>query len=161
MYYKSLRGDRYARICARAERKNKKECKNDVTDTSGIEFTTSRVRGVRAVSAVPISSRNGPIYRVLTPKLLNIGGQAQETETSRQLLQDLLQEVQLINNVSELRVQPQLVRYYHATAGFSTQCTWLKAIANGHYQSWVGLIEAVVQRISQSRQRHEKDMALN
>ena len=42
------------------------------------------------------------------------------------------------NNVYKLRAQPQLIRYYHSAAGFPTQRTWLKVIANGHYQSWVG-----------------------
>ena len=53
---------------------------------------------------------------------------------------------QHINNVYELRAQPQLIRYYHAAAGFPTQRTWIKAIANGHYQSWAGLTEAAVRR---------------
>ncbi len=33
-----------------------------------------------------------------------------------------------IHNVHELKMQPKLVRYYHAAAGFPTKPTWLKAI---------------------------------
>ena len=43
-----------------------KKCKNDVTDTPGIEPTTSRARGVRGVSAVPIGLESVRIYTDLT-----------------------------------------------------------------------------------------------
>ena len=42
-------------------------------------------------------------------------------------------------NVYELKTQPELVRYYHAAAGFPTKPTWLQAIKNNHYASWTGL----------------------
>jgi len=32
--------------------------------------------------------------------------------------------------VYELKPQPELVRYYHAAAGFPTKPSWLKAIKN-------------------------------
>ena len=49
-----------------------------------------------------------------------------------------------IYNVYELKTQPELVRYYNATAGFPRKPTWLKAIKNKQYASWPGLsIEAV------------------
>ena len=78
-------------------------------------------------------------------------GESTKTATFRQSPQEILQEgppptTSHINNVYELRAQPQLIRYYHAAAGFPTMRTWLKAIANGHYQSWLGLTEAAVQR---------------
>ena len=44
-----------------------------------------------------------------------------------------------ICNVYELKTQPELVRYYHAAAGFPTKPTWLAAIKNNHYASWTGL----------------------
>jgi hypothetical protein len=44
-----------------------------------------------------------------------------------------------IHNVYELKTQPELVRYYHAAAGFPTKPTWLKAIKNRHFASWPGL----------------------
>ncbi len=49
-----------------------------------------------------------------------------------------------IHNVYKLKTQPELVRYYHTPAGFSTKPTWLKAIENKQYASWPDLsIEAV------------------
>ena len=44
-----------------------------------------------------------------------------------------------VNNVYELKTKPQLVRYYHAAAGFPTKPSWLTAIKNGHYRTWPGL----------------------
>ena len=44
-----------------------------------------------------------------------------------------------IHNVYELKTQPELVRYYHAAAGFPTKPSWLKAIKNKQYASWPGL----------------------
>jgi len=44
-----------------------------------------------------------------------------------------------INNVYELKTKPELIRYYHAAAGFPTKPTWLSAIRNGHYRTWPGL----------------------
>jgi len=53
-----------------------------------------------------------------------------------------------IFNVYELKKQPEIVRYYHAAAGFPTKPTWLRAINNGHYMSWPGLTGAIVQNTS-------------
>ena len=44
-----------------------------------------------------------------------------------------------INNVYELKTTPELIRYYHAAAGFPTQPTWIKAIKNNQFASWPGL----------------------
>ncbi len=44
-----------------------------------------------------------------------------------------------IHNVYELKIQPELVRYYHVAAGFPTKPSWLKAIKNKQYASWPGL----------------------
>ena len=44
-----------------------------------------------------------------------------------------------VNNVYELKAKPELIRYYHAAAGFPTKPSWLAAIRNGHYHSWPGL----------------------
>ena len=48
-----------------------------------------------------------------------------------------------ILSVYELKTQTELVRYYHAAAGFPTQPTWTKAIRNGHYKTWTGLTAAI------------------
>ena len=58
--------------------------------------------------------------------------------------QQILQEMppptrDVINNVYELKTKPELVRYYHAAAGFPTKPSWLAAIRNGHYRKWPGL----------------------
>jgi hypothetical protein len=44
-----------------------------------------------------------------------------------------------ICNVYDLKVQSEVIAYYHAAAGFPTKPTWVKAIRNGHYSSWIGL----------------------
>ena len=49
-----------------------------------------------------------------------------------------------ICSVYEIKVQPEIVRYYHAAAGFPTKPTWIKAIKNEHYSSWTGLTTKAV-----------------
>ncbi len=44
-----------------------------------------------------------------------------------------------IHNVYEFKMQPELVRYYHAAAGFPTKPMRLKAIKNMQFASWPGL----------------------
>jgi hypothetical protein len=56
-----------------------------------------------------------------------------------EFLPDRPPPVEAINNVYELKTQPELVRYYHAAAGFPTKPSWLKAIKNKQYPSWPGL----------------------
>ena len=51
-----------------------------------------------------------------------------------------------IANVYELKTKPELIRYYHAAAGFPTKPTWLAAIRNNQYASWPGLDPAAVAR---------------
>ena len=49
-----------------------------------------------------------------------------------------------IFNAYELKTQPELIRYHHASAGFPTKAEWLKGINNNQYSSWPGLtVEAV------------------
>ena len=50
------------------------------------------------------------------------------------------------SNVYSLPSTAQAIRFLHAAAGFPTKATWLKAIANGHYQSWPGLTSQAVRR---------------
>ena len=45
----------------------------------------------------------------------------------------------IVSNVYEVKTKPELVRYYHAAAGFPTKPSWLAAIRNNHYKSWPGL----------------------
>jgi hypothetical protein len=44
------------------------------------------------------------------------------------------------SNVYSLPSIPQAIKYLHAAAGFLTKDTWVKAIKNGNYVSWPGLI---------------------
>ena len=64
-------------------------------------------------------------------------------KSSLQILQDgpLLPTDQILS-AYELKTHPELIRYYHAAAGFPTKPTWVAAIKNGHYQSWTGLTAA-------------------
>ena len=38
-----------------------------------------------------------------------------------------------------MKVNPELVRYYHAAAVFPTKPSWITAINNKHYASWTRL----------------------
>ena len=103
-----------------------------------------RVRTARCGVARVLLPRRGSegLWRI--PLLSTQRRTGPKTATFRQSPEKILQEAPLpvthhINNVCELRAQTQFICYYHPAAGFPTQRTWLKAIANGHYQSWVGL----------------------
>ena len=53
----------------------------------------------------------------------------------------------------ELKTQPELVRYYHAAVCFPTKPSWLKAIKNNQYASWLGLTwEAVNKHFPKSKE---------
>ena len=56
-----------------------------------------------------------------------------------ELLMDRPPAIEAIHNVYELRTQAEMIRFYHAAAGFPTQATWLRAIERGYYASWPGL----------------------
>ena len=71
---------------------------------------------------------------------------SQNTDTIavRQAPQQILQSMKpptqdIVSNVYEVKTKPELVRYYHTTAGSPTKSSWLVAIRNGHYESWPGL----------------------
>ena len=71
--------------------------------------------------------------------------------TTPQSPQDILRDAPVpptdhIGSVYGIKSQPELIRYYHAAAGFPTKLTWLKAIKNGHYSTWPGLTKAAVRR---------------
>ena len=60
--------------------------------------------------------------------------------------------IEAINNVYELKTQPELVRYLHACAGFPTKPSWIKAIKNRQYVSWPGLtVNAVAKHFPESK----------
>jgi hypothetical protein len=50
-------------------------------------------------------------------------------------------------------MQPELVQYLHALAGFPTKPTWIEAIKSNHYASWPGLtIKAVTKHFPKSKE---------
>ncbi len=51
-----------------------------------------------------------------------------------------------IYNVYEPKIQPELVHYYQAAAGFPTKPTWVKVIRNKQFASWPGLTVDAVKR---------------
>ena len=63
-----------------------------------------------------------------------------------------------INNVYELKTTPELIRYYHAAAGFPTQPTWIKAIKNNQFASWPGLRVDAARNTFQNQPRPGKAM---
>ena len=95
-----------------------------------------------------------PLGDVKGAKRENYG--AGETIATRQRPIDILRDAPAppapadlpddLANVYELRANPQIIRYYHAAAGFPTKPTWINAIENGHYSSWKGLTVDLVRR---------------
>ena len=56
------------------------------------------------------------------------------SRASQQILQTMPPPTRdVVTNVYELKTKPELVRYYHAAAGFPTKPSWLAAIRNGRY----------------------------
>ncbi len=47
--------------------------------------------------------------------------------------------VEAVQSVYKLKTQLELVWYLHVSAGFLTKPTWLKAIKNKQFSSWMGL----------------------
>jgi len=61
-----------------------------------------------------------------------------------------------IHNVYELKTQPELVRYRHASAGFPTKPTWLTAIKNKQFTAWSGLsLDAARKHFPDSEETHK------
>jgi hypothetical protein len=54
-------------------------------------------------------------------------------EPPSQLLPNRPKLSEAIHNVYELTTKVEIIRYYHAVAGFPTEATWLKAIKRGNY----------------------------
>jgi hypothetical protein len=61
-----------------------------------------------------------------------------------------------VYNVYELKTQPELVQYHHASGGFPTKTTWLAAIKNKHFTSWPGLtLHAARKHFPNSEETHK------
>ena len=66
------------------------------------------------------------------------------TKSSSELLQNAQPPTKQIISAYELKTQSELIRYYHTAAGFPTKPTWLAAIENKSFASWIGLSAAAV-----------------
>ncbi len=61
-----------------------------------------------------------------------------------------------VYNVYELKTQPELVRYHHASTGFPTKPTWLAAIKNKHFTLWPGsTLDAARKHFPDSEETHK------
>ena len=54
--------------------------------------------------------------------------------------------LQPINNIYELKTNPELVQYYNTVVGLPTKTSWITAINNNHYASWTGLDATAVEK---------------
>ena len=59
-------------------------------------------------------------------------------EPPSQLLPNRRQPSEAIHNVYELPTKAEIIRYYHAAAGFPTKATWLKAIKKAIFRHGQG-----------------------
>ncbi len=63
------------------------------------------------------------------------------------------------NTVYDLPSIPKAILFLHAAAGFPVKETWLKAIKNGHYDTWPGLTpEAVAKHCPDAAETHKGHM---
>jgi len=64
-----------------------------------------------------------------------------------------------VHNVYELKTKPEMIRYYHAAAGFPTKRTWLSAIKCGNFVSWPGLtVDAARKHFPESEETQKDHM---
>ena len=119
--------------------------KVEIFDANNTKVITTRgaiIRGFRC----PVT-RLHRIPLVPTNEITNLN-----TETilcnrpPTEFLRDRPPPTEAINNVYELRSQAELVRFFHAAAGFPTKATWIRAIKRGFYASWPGLTEKAVHK---------------
>ena len=68
-------------------------------------------------------------------------------------LPDLPLPFDAVQDVSELKMQPELILYLNAAAGYLTKPTWLAAIKNKQFASWPGLTaKAVAKHYPESKE---------
>ena len=85
-----------------------------------------------------------PVEKILLKGTRKDSNQNTDTAAISMVPQRILNQLQpptqeIVSNVYEIKTKPELVQYYHATAGFTTKPSWLAAIRNGHYNTWPGL----------------------
>jgi hypothetical protein len=62
-----------------------------------------------------------------------------------------------INNVYNLPLTKQSIRYLHTPAGFPVESEWVKAIKAENYVTWPELTSGVYTNIFQNQMIHRKD----
>ncbi len=78
------------------------------------------------------------------------------TRPPSEYLLNCLDPTEVVHSIYKLKTQPELVRYLHAAAGFPTKPTWLKAIKNKQFASWLGLsLDAVRRHFPDSDEIHK------
>lgn len=118
--------------------------KVEIFDATNTEVTVSR-------GAILRGWRDGDLWRIPTvPGNVKITNPAKQsivvTKPPTEYLPNRPPPEEAICNVFELSKQPEIIRYYHAAAGFPTKPTWIKAINAGNYVTWPGLTATAVQK---------------
>ena len=115
----------------------------NIYDANNTEITVSRgaiLKGWRM--------KDTGLWRV--PLVKNVKNLNTDTviinKTPSELLSNRPPPKEAINNVYELKSKAEMVRYYHAAAGFLTKPTWIDAIENNFYASWPGLTADAVRK---------------
>ena len=115
----------------------------NIYDANNTKITCTRgavLRGYR--------DRNAGVYRI--PLVENV--QNLNTDTvivnvpPSRLLQQNPPSYETINSVYELRSQNEIIRFYHAAAGYPTKATWIDAVNRGYFASWPGLKADLIRR---------------
>ena len=76
-----------------------------------------------------------------------------------EILYDCPNANESIHNVYEIKTKPEMIRYYHAAAGFPTKRTWLSAIKCGNFVSWPGLtVDAARKHFPESEETQKGHM---
>ena len=109
----------------------------NIHDATNIEIKTTRGSILRGWRLPDEGTWRIPLDENVTNKS-NINTKAIKAKEppSNPLKIQPLPQSQSINKVYKLKLNPELVRYYHATAGLPTKPSWITAINNNHYASW-------------------------
>jgi hypothetical protein len=125
----------------------------NVYDTNDTIFTVSRETILRGFCNPVLN-----LYQILLVDMV----QNNNTNTiivnypPTEYLPDRPPPSEAVYNVYELKTQPELVRYHHASAGFPTKPTWLAAIKNNHFTLWPGLtLDAARKHFPDSEETHK------
>ena len=127
--------------------------KMSIYDARNITITVSRA-AVLGGGYAP----HEKLWRI--PLVKNVTNIRHQTATVKKSPAQLLQDgppppTDIAFSVYELKTRPELICYFHAAAGFPMKPTWVKAIKNGHYESWPGLTWEVTSKYF----RIHRDMA--